>query len=212
MANAAYISHIRPRPVPTNMRRHSTPHGRHFKPMDVPRNQDLVELCNAAYVCPIRPPRPPTRMHVCQQTPNPRCLCIPMEVASRPTLASHRFLGVGVANRQGVGEEVGEVAGQLSTRCRGRWMGSCLWAGLVFSLFWSDLTVGIDAGEFGSSLGGSNHLAIERPSSDGNRVVASLNDVNSPSASIRSVPKDDETHASLLATGPQFSRSRVHFA
>jgi hypothetical protein len=104
-----------------------------------------------------------------------------------------------------VGEEVGEVAGQQSTRCRGRWMGSCLLTGLVFSLFWSDLTVGIDTGEFGSSSGGSNHLVIEGPSSDGNRVVASLDDVNSPSSSFRSVPKGEETHCSPSQWAPVFS-------
>jgi hypothetical protein len=39
-----YIDLVSPRPVPTNMRQHSTPQGRQFKPMDVPRNEDLVEL------------------------------------------------------------------------------------------------------------------------------------------------------------------------
>jgi hypothetical protein len=75
-------------------------------------------------------------------------------------------------------------------------MGSCLLAGLVFSLFRSDLIMGIDACEFGSSSGGRNHLVIEGPSSDGSRVAASLDDVNSPSSSIRSVPKDEETQDS----------------
>jgi hypothetical protein len=42
--NAAYIAPISPRPLPTNMRQHSTPQGRQFEPMDVTRNQDLVEL------------------------------------------------------------------------------------------------------------------------------------------------------------------------
>jgi hypothetical protein len=35
---------ISPRPLPMNMRQHSTPQGHQFKCMDVPRNQDLVEL------------------------------------------------------------------------------------------------------------------------------------------------------------------------
>jgi hypothetical protein len=81
-------------------------------------------------------------------------------------------------------------------------MGSCLLAGLVFSLFGSDLIMGIDACEFGSSSGGQNHLVIEGPSSDGSRVAASLDDVNSPSSSIRSVPKDEECYpSSFLGSG-----------
>jgi hypothetical protein len=44
MANAAYTSLLLPRPLPTIMRQHSTPHGRQFKPMYVTRNHDLVEL------------------------------------------------------------------------------------------------------------------------------------------------------------------------
>jgi hypothetical protein len=44
IANAAYIAPISPLPLPTNMRQHSTPQGRQFKPMDIPRNQDLVQL------------------------------------------------------------------------------------------------------------------------------------------------------------------------
>jgi hypothetical protein len=104
-----------------------------------------------------------------------------------------------------VGEEVGEVAEQQSTRCCRSWMGPCLLPSLVFSLFWSDLTVGIDAGEFGSSSGGSNHLVIEGPSSDGSRVAASLDDVNSPSSSVRSVSKYEETHTSRRQWAPVFS-------
>jgi hypothetical protein len=74
-------------------------------------------------------------------------------------------------------------------------MGSCLWTGLAFSLFLSALIMRIDAGEFGSSSGGPNHLVIEGPSSDGSRVAASF-DVNSLSPSIRSVPNDEESHPS----------------
>jgi hypothetical protein len=74
--------------------------------------------------------------------------------------------------------------------------GLVLAGGFGVSLFRSDLIMRIDACEFGSSSGGSNHLVIEGPSSDGSRVAASLDDVNSPSSSIRSVPKDEETHAS----------------
>jgi hypothetical protein len=50
-----------------------------------------------------------------------------------------------------------------------------------------------------------NHLVIEGPSSDGSRVAASLDDVNSPSSSVRSVPKDEETHASPRQWAPVFS-------
>jgi hypothetical protein len=84
-------------------------------------------------------------------------------------------------------------------------MGSCLLAGLVFSLFRCDLIMGIDACEFESSSGGPNHLVIEGSSPDGSRVAASLDDVNSPSSSIRSVPKDEETHASPRQWAPVFS-------
>jgi hypothetical protein len=100
---------------------------------------------------------------------------------------------------------VGEVAEQQSTRCHGRLMGSCLLAGLVFSLIRSDLIMGIDACEFGSSSGGPNHLVIEGPSWDGSRVAASLDDVNSPSSSIRSVPKDQESYPSPSQWAPAFS-------
>jgi hypothetical protein len=72
MANAAYTSLLSRRPLPTIMRQDSTPQGRQFKPMDVARNQDLVEiwiemlappqLANAAYTS-LRSPRPlPTIM------------------------------------------------------------------------------------------------------------------------------------------------------
>jgi hypothetical protein len=44
MAITPYIFRIWPRPLPTIVRRDSTPHERQFKPMDVTRNQDLVEL------------------------------------------------------------------------------------------------------------------------------------------------------------------------
>jgi hypothetical protein len=44
LANAAYTSLLSPQPLPTIMRRDSTPQGRQCKPVDVPRNQDLVEL------------------------------------------------------------------------------------------------------------------------------------------------------------------------
>jgi transposase len=43
-AKAAYIAPISPRPLPTNMRYHSTPQGRQLKSMDIPRNQDLLVL------------------------------------------------------------------------------------------------------------------------------------------------------------------------
>jgi hypothetical protein len=44
MAITPYISRIWPRPIPTIMRRDSTPQERQFKPMEVTRNQHLVEL------------------------------------------------------------------------------------------------------------------------------------------------------------------------
>jgi hypothetical protein len=44
MAITPYISRIWPRPLPTIMRRDSTPQERQCKPMAVPRNQDLVGL------------------------------------------------------------------------------------------------------------------------------------------------------------------------
>jgi hypothetical protein len=44
MAITLYISRIWPRPLPTIMRRDSPPQERQLKPMDVTRNQDLVEL------------------------------------------------------------------------------------------------------------------------------------------------------------------------
>jgi hypothetical protein len=44
MANAAYTTPISTRPLPTNVRQHSTPQERQFKPMDVSFSHDLVEL------------------------------------------------------------------------------------------------------------------------------------------------------------------------
>jgi hypothetical protein len=44
MAITPYIFGIWPRPLPTIMRPDSTPRERQFKPMDVTRNQDLVEI------------------------------------------------------------------------------------------------------------------------------------------------------------------------
>jgi hypothetical protein len=44
MANTAYSSLLSPRPLATNMRQHITPQVHQFGPMDVTRNQDLVEL------------------------------------------------------------------------------------------------------------------------------------------------------------------------
>jgi hypothetical protein len=44
LLNAAYTSLLSPRPLPTIMRRDSAPQKRQFKPMDVTRNQDLVEI------------------------------------------------------------------------------------------------------------------------------------------------------------------------
>jgi hypothetical protein len=60
MANAAYLAPISTRPLPTNMRQHSTPQGRQFKPMDVSRNQDLVELWADMLTAAPPPPRWPT--------------------------------------------------------------------------------------------------------------------------------------------------------
>jgi hypothetical protein len=44
VTSAAYISLLSPQPLPSIMRRDSTPQERQFKPMDVRRNRDLVEL------------------------------------------------------------------------------------------------------------------------------------------------------------------------
>jgi hypothetical protein len=44
LANAAYTCLLSPRPLPTITRRDSTPQGRQYKLMYVPRNYDLVEL------------------------------------------------------------------------------------------------------------------------------------------------------------------------
>jgi hypothetical protein len=44
LSDAAYTSLLSPQPSPTIMRRDSTPQERQFKPMDVTRNHDLVEL------------------------------------------------------------------------------------------------------------------------------------------------------------------------
>jgi hypothetical protein len=99
-----------------------------------------------------------------------------------------------------VGEEVGEVAEQQSVSWKMN--GLMIAGGFGVSLFRSDLIMRIDGCEFGSSSGGPNHLVIEGPSSDGSRVAASLDDVNSPSSSIRSVPKDEESYpSSFLGSG-----------
>jgi hypothetical protein len=44
MANATYTCLLARWPLPTIMRQDSAPQGRQFKPMDVARNQDLVEI------------------------------------------------------------------------------------------------------------------------------------------------------------------------
>jgi hypothetical protein len=44
ITSAAYISLLSPRPLPSIMRRDSTPLERQFKPIDVTRNRDLVEI------------------------------------------------------------------------------------------------------------------------------------------------------------------------
>jgi hypothetical protein len=91
MAIAPYISTIQPRPLPTNMRNHSALQGRQFKPIDVTRNQDLVELwvdmlavpplqmTNAAYIPHIRPWLQLTNM--CQHSNLQRHQFKPMNVA-----------------------------------------------------------------------------------------------------------------------------------
>jgi hypothetical protein len=56
MTYAAYIPHIRPRPLPTNMRQNGTPEGRPFEPMDVTGSRDLVEIWIDA--------RPPPQMAI----------------------------------------------------------------------------------------------------------------------------------------------------
>jgi hypothetical protein len=54
MAITPYIFRIWPRPLPTIMRRDSTPQERQTKPMDVTRNQDLVEI----WIEMLAPPSP----------------------------------------------------------------------------------------------------------------------------------------------------------
>lgn len=54
MTYAAYIPHIRPRPLRTNMRQNSTPEGLQFEPMDVTGNHDLVVLWVEMLVPPPR--------------------------------------------------------------------------------------------------------------------------------------------------------------
>jgi hypothetical protein len=61
MAITPYISRIWPRSVPTSRRRDSTPHGRQFKPMDVLRNRDLMEIW-LEMVAPPPPPRWPSHL------------------------------------------------------------------------------------------------------------------------------------------------------
>jgi hypothetical protein len=73
MTYAAYIPHIRLRPLPTNMRQNVTPDGRQFEPMDVNGNHDLMvlwvemlaplrHLANAAYTTLLSPRPLPTNV------------------------------------------------------------------------------------------------------------------------------------------------------
>jgi hypothetical protein len=63
MGNAAYIAPISLRPLPMNMRQHSTPKGRQFKPMDVSRNTSSAayavvnasRITGAAHLIPEEP-------------------------------------------------------------------------------------------------------------------------------------------------------------
>jgi hypothetical protein len=66
MAITPYISRIWPRPLPTIMRRDSTPQGRQFKPMDVTCSRDLVEIW-VEMLAP--PPFPPEGHHTLQLPP-----------------------------------------------------------------------------------------------------------------------------------------------
>jgi hypothetical protein len=57
MAMTPYISPIRLRPLPRNMRQHSTPQCRQFKPMDVLRSHNLAKLwADIALLPPLRWP------------------------------------------------------------------------------------------------------------------------------------------------------------
>jgi hypothetical protein len=60
MAITLYIFRIWSRPLPTIMRRDSTPQERQFKPIDVTRNQDLVEIGLEMVAAP--PPRWPSHL------------------------------------------------------------------------------------------------------------------------------------------------------
>jgi hypothetical protein len=91
MAITLYISRIWPRPIPTIMRRDSPPQERQFKPMDVTRNQDLVEIwvemvaappplkmAFTPYIARIWPRPLPTIMR--RDSPPQERQCKPMEV------------------------------------------------------------------------------------------------------------------------------------
>jgi hypothetical protein len=84
IANAAYTAPISPRPLPMNMRQHSTPQGHQFKPMYVLRNQDLVEIWIDMLAAP-PPPRWPSHL---------------ISLASGPGL--HRRLCGGIAHPRSV--------------------------------------------------------------------------------------------------------------
>jgi hypothetical protein len=66
MATTPYISPIWPRPLPTIMRRHSTPKRRQFRPMDVTCSRDLAEIW-VEMLAP--PPFPPEGHHTLQHPP-----------------------------------------------------------------------------------------------------------------------------------------------
>jgi hypothetical protein len=59
MATTPYTSLLSPLPLPANMRQHTTPQGRQFKPMGVTFSRDLVEL----WIEMIAAPPPPDGHH-----------------------------------------------------------------------------------------------------------------------------------------------------
>jgi hypothetical protein len=71
MAITLYIFRVWPRPLPTIMRRDSTPQERQFMPMDVTRNQDLVELWIEMVAAPPPAPQMAIALYIFRIWPRP---------------------------------------------------------------------------------------------------------------------------------------------
>jgi hypothetical protein len=85
MATTAYISRIWPRPLPTIMRRDSTPQGRQFYPMDVTCSRDLVEIWVEMIAAP--PPQMTITPYISRFCPRP----FPMIMRHNNTCPGHQF-------------------------------------------------------------------------------------------------------------------------